>query len=202
MTKVDRLIRQLEVQEQTAAATGSLAASLQGGEEASAARLDRPPLVVTPAPMGTPPAGLVRTGVLSTGATQRSTLLSDLATLHWDGQACGNSAQPSDCTPFSAADSASGVSSITNMAPDRPSALNSSTYTPHPHNTISTNKINEIQGTAPFRISPQFFAGEAGPARRIGSGYRRVCHLSSTVTESPMRTAAVPTARTLMAAVS
>ena len=199
MTKVDRLIRQLEVQEQTAAAAGSLAASLQGGEEASATRLDLPPLVVTPAPMGTPPAGLVRTGVPFTGATQRSTLLLDLATLCRDAQACANSTQPSDGTPFSTADSASGVSSITNMAPDHPSALNSSTYTPPPHNAISTNKI---QGTAPFSISPQFFAGEAGPARRIGSGYRRVCHLSSTVTESPMRTAAVPTARTLMAAVS
>ncbi len=44
MTKVDRLTRQLEVEEQIAAAAGSLAASLQGGVEASAAHMDlRPP---------------------------------------------------------------------------------------------------------------------------------------------------------------
>ena len=68
MTRVDRLTRQLEVQEQIDAAVGSLVASLQGGEEASAARLDLPLLVVTPAPMETPPAGLVQTDVPSTGA--------------------------------------------------------------------------------------------------------------------------------------
>ncbi len=54
MTKVDQLTRQLQVQEQIASAAGSLAASLQGGGEASVARLDLPPLVVTLAPMGTP----------------------------------------------------------------------------------------------------------------------------------------------------
>ena len=55
MTRVDRLTRQLEVQEQIAVAAGSLAASLQGGEEASATQLDLPPIVVTLAPMGTRP---------------------------------------------------------------------------------------------------------------------------------------------------
>ena len=55
MTKVDRLTRQLEVQEQIAAAAGSLAASLQGGAEASAAHMDLPPLSKTPTSMETPP---------------------------------------------------------------------------------------------------------------------------------------------------
>ena len=56
MTKVDRLTCQLEAQEQIVATAGFRTASLQEGKEASAARLDLPPLalVVTPAPMGTP----------------------------------------------------------------------------------------------------------------------------------------------------
>ena len=153
MTTVDRLTYQLEVQEQIATAAGSLVVSLQGKEEASADWLDLPLLGVTPAPMGTPPAGLVRTGVPSTRATQRSTLLSDLATLCRDAQACGNSAQPLDGTPFSAADSVLGVSSITNTIPNRPLASNSSTYTPPPHNAIPTNKIDDIQGTTMFSMS-------------------------------------------------
>ena len=94
MTAVDWLTHQLEAQEQIAAAAGSLAVSLQGGPEASATQLDFPPPGETVAPMGTPPAGLVRTGVPPNKAMQRSTLLSDLATLCWDAQACGNSAQP------------------------------------------------------------------------------------------------------------
>ena len=51
MTAVDRLTHQLEVQEQIAAAAGSLAVSLQGGPEASAARLDFPPPGKTTAPI-------------------------------------------------------------------------------------------------------------------------------------------------------
>ena len=109
-------------------------------------------LVVTPAPMGTPPVGPVRTGVPSTGAMQRITLLSDLATLRRDARACGNSAQMLDGTPFSAADFGSGVSSITNTVPG-PLALNSSTYTPSLHNPIPTNKTDDIQGTTVFSVS-------------------------------------------------
>ena len=54
----------------------------------------------------------------------------------------------------------------------------------------------------PFSISSHFFAGKAGPAQRIGSDYWRVSHLSSAITVSPMRTAAVPTAQLSMMAVS
>jgi hypothetical protein len=92
----------------------------------------------------------------------RSTLLSDLATLCRDAQACGNSAQPSNGTPFSAADSASGVSSITNTVPDRPSALNSTTYTPPPHNAIPPNEIDNIQGTTMFSSSHRILPGSPG----------------------------------------
>ena len=54
----------------------------------------------------------------------------------------------------------------------------------------------------PFQYISAVFAGKAGPAQRIGSGYQRVSCLSSAVTASPMRTAAVPTAQMSMAAVS
>ena len=162
MTTVDRLTYQLEVQEQIATAAGSLVVSLQGKEEASADWLDLPLLGVTPAPMGTPPAGLVQTGVPSTRATQRSTLLSDLATLCRDAQACGNSTQPSDGTTFSGVDLVLGVSSITNTVPDCPLALNSSTYTPLPHNAIPTNEIDDIQGTTMFSSSHRILPGSPG----------------------------------------
>ena len=89
-------------------------------------------------------------------------LLSDLATLHWDAQAGGNSAQPLEGTPFSAADSVSGVSSISNMVPDRPLALNSSTYTSPRHNAIPTNKINDIQGTMMFSMSHRILPRSPG----------------------------------------
>ncbi len=162
MTKVDRLTRQLEVQEKIAAAAGSLAASLQGGAEASATHMDLPPLGKTPAPLGTPPAGLERTGVPSTGATKRSTLLSDLATLRRDAQGGGNSAQPSNGTPFSAADSALDISLMMNTVPNRPLALSSSTFTPPLHNAIPTNAIDSIQGTTMVSSSHRILPGSPG----------------------------------------
>jgi hypothetical protein len=124
--------------------------------------------------MGTSPAGLEQTGVLPTGATTRSTLLSDLATLRRDAQARGNSAQPSNGTPFSAADSASGVSSITNTVPDRPLALNPSAYTPPLHNAIPTNKIDDIQGTAMFSSSHRILPGSPGEFWYLQVGFNHL----------------------------
>ena len=54
MTVVDRLTHQLEVQEQIAVAAGSLAASLQGGPEASAFDWTSPRLVRQRLPWGPP----------------------------------------------------------------------------------------------------------------------------------------------------
>ena len=54
------------------------------------------------------------------------------------------------------------MSSITNTVLDRPSALNSSTYTPHPCNTIPTNEIDDILGTTMFSSSHRILPGSPG----------------------------------------
>ena len=148
MTRVDRLTCQLEDQEQIVAAAGSLAASLREGLRPVPPGLTPPLLVVTLAPMGTPPVGLVRTGVPSTGATQRSTLLSDLALFVGMHGHVGTLLRHWTVLP----------SPLQTRHWVYPQLQIQSLTAP----CIPTNEINDIQGTTMFSMSHRILPGSPG----------------------------------------
>jgi hypothetical protein len=129
--KLEKLTAQLQKQERLAAAASALALSLRNKEkvvELLPAQALATPLAATP-DVGSISSTSAGQAVPShDGNPVKSSLFSfsDLRTLRQDARVWGSPVKMS--SPFSAANSLSGLSLFTSPTPNRPSALNSSNY--------------------------------------------------------------------------
>ena len=104
------------------------------------------------------------------GNPVKSSLFFDLRTLRQDARVWGSTVKMS--LPFSAANSLSGLSSLTSPTPSRPSALNSSNYLSTPHNPLPQNEVDKTQGTSMFSMSHRTAPGSSGHLWFLQFGFK------------------------------
>ncbi len=157
------LTAQWQEQERLAAAASALALSLRDKEKL----VELLPAQALATPLAaTPDFGSISTASAGQAVPPhnrnpiKSSLFSDLRTLRQDARVWGSTVKMS--LPFSAANSLSGLSSLTSPTPSRPSALNSSNYLSTPHNPLPQNEVDKTQGTSMFSMSHRTTPGSSG----------------------------------------